>query len=404
MIPRRVLDIGWRHLAQALWHTLRAPCAPALPAGAAAFLSVRSGLDALLSALALPAGSEVLMSAVTVPDMAAIVRAHGLQVVALDVNADTLAVSADEAERRVTSRTRVLLVAHLFGSRMPMDALADVADRHGLLLLEDCAQAFSGQGNTAHARTDVAFYSFGPIKTATALGGALLFFRDDALRRAALAVQAAWPVQPAPHYARRCVRHAALKLLSLRGPYTVFCTLCRLLRVDRNALIRGATRNFAPSELLPQLRQQPPAAMVALMLRRWHEPAVAVVRRMVAAQALGDAMGDALGGDGAALLLGRTAAGHTHWVVPVRCAAPEQLARQLQARGFDASRSASSLTLIGDAREARAWHDALLYLPVHEDCTPRDMRRLAAALRSAIEPARQGAAQPLTTRGATPAD
>ena len=85
-----------------------------------ACLSVRSGFDALLGALALPRGSEVLMSAVNIADMARIIEAHGLTPVPVDLDMQTLTVSMASLARAATPCTRAVLVAHLFGSRMPM--------------------------------------------------------------------------------------------------------------------------------------------------------------------------------------------------------------------------------------------------------------------------------------------
>lgn len=393
MIARRVIDIGWRHLGFALWRCLRPPREVPLPPGALAALSVRSGFDALLAALALPAGSEVLMSAITVQDMAHIVRAHGLLPVPLEVDPQTLAVDAQELQRKLTPRSRVLLLAHLFGSRMAMEGLAQAAQAQGLLLVEDCAQAFTGSGYRGHARSDAALFSFGPIKTATALGGALLFVRDAALRQRVAERLAAWPKQPARAYARRCLRYALLKLLGTRPLFTLFCAACSALRVDREALLKNATKNFAPGELGVQLRQRPAPALVALMVRRWHEGTPAVARRMQRCTQLQRELGPGH-------FYGEQAQTATHWVAPLHCASPQATARALQAAGFDASRGSSSMTVIEPAPHSARWYAQLLYVPAHEATRDADMRRLAAALRTLPHPAgtEQGSIQQDTAK------
>jgi perosamine synthetase len=374
MIPRRALDIRWSHLLYAL-----ARCASvrisalAPPDDTLPVLSVRSGLDALLHSLALPAGSEVLMSAITVRDMASIIEAHGLKPIALEVEPRSLSVSPSEIEQRVTPRTRVLMVAHLFGSRMPMEPLAQLATQHDLVLIEDCAQVFCGDGYTGHARTNAALFSFGPIKTATALGGGLLFVRDAELRRRIADVQQSWPVQSTMTYAMRCAKYALLKLLSKRVPYGVLCALCRMLSSPHDVLIRKLTRNFAPHELLPQIRQRPCAALVNLMLKRWQETPQSVARRVTAVQLLDGSLH-------AATRPGAHCNEHTHWVAPLLCSDPQALARTLLEHGFDASRGSSSMAVIGNAPESAAWYKQVLYLPAHEECKPCDMRRLASVL------------------------
>lgn len=63
-----------------------------------------------------------------------------------------------------------------------MTPIAGVAARHGLLLWEDCAQVFTGMGGyLGHPESDAAFFSFGAIKRATALGGGIARIRDAAV-------------------------------------------------------------------------------------------------------------------------------------------------------------------------------------------------------------------------------
>src|SRR5215467_3950265 len=69
-----------------------------------ACLSVRSGFDLWLRALALPAGSEVLVSAITIPDMVRIIQSHGLVPVPVDLDPDSLAIDTESLERAVTPK------------------------------------------------------------------------------------------------------------------------------------------------------------------------------------------------------------------------------------------------------------------------------------------------------------
>src|SRR5690349_5623078 len=107
MWVRKRLDIDWPSLAFACLQAMRAHPSPnangllqqiygsqGLPC-----LSVRSGWDLLLQALALPPGSEVLMSAITVPEMAAIARHHRLCVIPIDLDPASAAPSLDSLIR-----------------------------------------------------------------------------------------------------------------------------------------------------------------------------------------------------------------------------------------------------------------------------------------------------------------
>jgi perosamine synthetase len=106
--------------------------------------SVRSGWELWLGVQDLRARDEVLVSAVTHPDMVRIIRAHRLRAVPVDIDPETLAPLPSTLEAALTPRTRVVLVAHLFGGSMDLAPVARFAREHGLHLVEDCAQAFHG--------------------------------------------------------------------------------------------------------------------------------------------------------------------------------------------------------------------------------------------------------------------
>ena len=158
-------------------------------------LSVRTGLDLVLKALELPVGSEVLISAMTIPDMVRILKHHGLVPVPLDLRARDMSPQVELLENGLTPKTKAILVAHLLGGRFDMIPFVEFAKRHGLCLLEDCGQAFEGDRYHGHDEADVSMFSFGPIKTATALGGGLLRVKNEDLRQRIRTRQFEYPVQ-----------------------------------------------------------------------------------------------------------------------------------------------------------------------------------------------------------------
>src|SRR6185369_11602384 len=131
--------------------------------------------------LAFPRGSEIIVSAITIPHVVDILLEHGLVLVPVDIDLSTLAIDADDVRTAITPRTKAILVAHIFGSRMPLDEVVAVAREHSLYIFEDCAQANDGSAWRGHAGATVSMFSFGSIKRQTALGGGLLRFKDAAL-------------------------------------------------------------------------------------------------------------------------------------------------------------------------------------------------------------------------------
>jgi dTDP-4-amino-4,6-dideoxygalactose transaminase len=392
MIPRGTPDIGWIDLLAGLRDCLAPPPEGAARAlaeaamghtGALACLSVRSGLDLTLQALALPAGSEVLVSAVTIPGMIQVLGHHGLVAVPVDLDMERLSLDTSSLERALTPRTRAVLVAHLFGCQMDLSPTAALARSHGLLLLEDCAQAYDGR-YAGHPHSDVAMFSFGPIKTSTALGGAILRFRDPALLARARAIQAAYPAQPLSPYLRRTLLFLGLKAVARPAPFAALVALCRLGGRSHDALITGLLRGFPGGDLIARLRHRPCAPLLAMLARRLRcPPAAAVARRTAQARAMIAALSERL-------IPGSLADLHTHWALPLASADPEVLARLLWALGADASRSASSLYVVApppgrqEATRAAAVMGRLLYLPLHPALDDAAIWRLARAI-SAFE-------------------
>ncbi len=89
-----------------------------------------------------------------------------------DIRPDTLNLDLDAVEAAITDRTRAILVVHVFGQPVDLAAFRELADRHGLALIEDAAQAFgaSHAGRAAGSVGDIATFSFFPTKNLPALG------------------------------------------------------------------------------------------------------------------------------------------------------------------------------------------------------------------------------------------
>ncbi|MDZ4688104.1 MAG: DegT/DnrJ/EryC1/StrS family aminotransferase [Planctomycetaceae bacterium] len=392
MIPRGVLDIRWPTL---LWAMRQCLAGDGDSAGllretetfwnpdrqAVACLSVRSGLDLVLSALDWPAGSEIVMSAVNIPAMSQIIEEHGLVPVPVDVAPQSLAPDIDQLRTRLTPRTRAILVAHLFGSRLDLDEVAEIARANGLQLWEDVAQGFTVDGFRGHPAADVSFFSFGLIKSQTALGGAVLQFRDPVLADRCRVLQAAWPERA---FRQRVGKSLGLQFLGLRPAFTVLAGMTSLAGRNLDEWIAGSVRGFRPQNLLEQLRQRPCRALLALLHRRLTNPEPGWVARK-----------DALAREYRRrlppwVLLGGDATFPTHWVLPIRSCDPQGLQARLRRAGFDATTRGSQLRVVPPPAvepswatpAAAAWIPQLIYLPLHPALTLAHIAMIAGLVES----------------------
>jgi dTDP-4-amino-4,6-dideoxygalactose transaminase len=142
--------------------------------------SGRLGLLLLLDSYDLEPGSEVLMAAYNFHVVPEIVRRAGLTPVFVDVDRSTMNVTAETVARRMGPRTSAVLVTHLFGQPAEIEPMAELCQRKGVVLIEDCAHALGARigdrsvGTFGHA----GFYSFETIKHVNTFGGGMVVLAD----------------------------------------------------------------------------------------------------------------------------------------------------------------------------------------------------------------------------------
>ena len=387
MWVRRRLDIAWSDLAFGLWRCFfpgenrRAAIERAWSgdAPALACLSVRTGFDLCLQALGLPKGSDILMSAVNVPAMFRLVEEHGLVPVPLDIDAGGLRPTLADVRQAITPRTRAIVVAHLFGTRADLDDIAALARERGVLLIEDHAQAFSGVPEAAPASADVALWSFGPIKAATALGGAVVTARSPRLIERMRAIESAYPVQPRIRYALRLLKYAMLKAASYPFPFGVLVRALSWARVDHDAWLSARVRSFGDTVLLSALRQRPPGPLAALLDRRLRDFDVAgVARRRERGLGLERMI------QGYARVPGAAVAWRGFDLFPARVADTARLLAALRRHGFDAGTRGNLVVLEAENGVAPASAGQLLentvFVPFYAAMPDGELHRLADAI------------------------
>ena len=155
--------------------------------GCAHAVGVSSGTDALMAALmaeGIGPGDEVVTTPYSFFATAGVVARLGAVPVFADVDPVTLNIDPAQIERRVTKRTKVLMPVHLFGRMAEMDAVMEIAGRHGLVVVEDAAQAIGAEdrGRRAGSIGHYGCFSFFPSKNLGAFGDGGLVVTNDARR------------------------------------------------------------------------------------------------------------------------------------------------------------------------------------------------------------------------------
>jgi dTDP-4-amino-4,6-dideoxygalactose transaminase len=160
-----------------------------------------SGADALLLSLMafnIGPGDEVIVPSFTFFATASCVTRVGAKIVFVDIDPKTYNILPEAFEAAITSRTRAVIPVHLFGQCAAMEAICKIADRHGIRIIEDAAQAIGSAhlGRQAGSWGDIGCLSFYPTKNLGGMGdGGMIVCQDDAVA-AKLRLLASLGMQP----------------------------------------------------------------------------------------------------------------------------------------------------------------------------------------------------------------
>jgi hypothetical protein len=139
--------------------------------------SATASLEHALLACGIGAGDEVIVPAMSFVASANVVVRAGARPVFVDVELDTRSIDLDQAEAAISTRTRAIMPVHLAGLPVDLDRVYALAERHGLRVIEDAAQALgsSYRGRRIGSSGDLVCFSFHPNKNITSIeGGAVV--------------------------------------------------------------------------------------------------------------------------------------------------------------------------------------------------------------------------------------
>ena len=389
MWVRLQLDFGWSELLHGLsclfWPHNRVALAESIEkrwsadGNAIAVLSVRSGFDLYLEAMQWPAGSEIIYSALNIPDMTMVAKHHGLVPVPADLDMERLAPELDRIEQAITPRTRAILVAHLYGSFVPLEPILALARKHNLMVIEDAAEVYDGV-YTGHPDADISLFSFGPLKTATALAGGVLHAKDPELCTRIRAIHERRPTQSRVNQFNRISKYGTLKFFGAKWIYAAVRRVVKLLVGDVDQFIQHSAKSFA-ADIAP-LRQRPSTPLLAMMARRCANFDHERIRRRTAN---GRYLANHLRGQ--VTCPGGDVGTHNYWLFPVMMHDPDRALAVLEAAGFDASRVQSMRAVPAPPDRAELepvqLTEALphiLLLPCYPDIPEAELTRMADVL------------------------
>lgn len=279
------LDLDWRDLlfaikeCLALFHSIshdqvienikKIWTTPQNPNHVLPCLSVRTGLDLYLQAKNFPQGSEIIISAVTIPDIPHILHHHGLEVVSLDINIETTAPKIELLKELITERTVALLLAYIYGKIFDVSPFIEVAKKHNLAVIEDLAEGFCGFDYLGHPDADISLFSFGTIKYCSCMGGAIAKIQNSADYKKMNQLQQMYHSQSSSVYLQKVMKCCMLYVM-LDCPKAVRPALfiVQQLNCDYKRNVTKLVRSF-PNNLIHMIRFQPSMALLLVMFHRF---------------------------------------------------------------------------------------------------------------------------------------
>ncbi len=140
-------------------------------------------LELAMRALDLPEGSEVILPSFTIISCAQAVVRAGCVPVVVDCDPATWCLDPAAAAAAVTARTRAIMPVHIYGHPVDMDPILELAQRHGLVVVEDAAEAHGAEyrGRKCGGLGDLACFSFYANKIVTTGEGGMVLARDPNL-------------------------------------------------------------------------------------------------------------------------------------------------------------------------------------------------------------------------------
>ena len=342
--------------------------------------------------------------------MPRIALAHDLKAVGADLNWKTLAPSVDEIEAKITPQTRAIVLAHLMGGRFDLDEIAELARRYHLMLIEDCAQSYVGNRHQGSPMANVSMFSFGSIKTNTALGGAVMVIRDPALKIAMEENHDDWPIQSRSTYFGRVLKYGSVKTISTWPVAAIIRFVFRASGKNHDSMAAGMAKGFSGRDFYARIRHRPSRALLNLLSRRIQRFDSSVIQRR---RTRGEHLARIIASQNSRIRpLGVDSVDSTHWVFAILVENPQELTQHLWDLGFDATTS-SSLKSVQPARGYASVNNRMIasnqtsrlasceqilrhivFLPTDFPMPNREIERLGAAVAKFGRPFEDFDAQP----------
>lgn len=201
----------------------------------------RMAFYSLLRSLGIADGDEVILSGYTCVVVPAAIVYCGAKPIYVDIDPDTLCIDVDKIEDKITPRTKVIYAQHIFASFCDMDAISDIAKRHNLKIIEDCAHALGAEydGKKAGTFGDAAYFTTEQSKIISTGMGGMAVTNDDILAESIAKIQ-----MDADFLDKKTIEKIALQIIAYNvflHPWIAFIGKYFLYLINKCGLLMEST-------------------------------------------------------------------------------------------------------------------------------------------------------------------
>jgi perosamine synthetase len=145
-------------------------------AGGACVSNGTVAIETALFSIGIQEGDEIIMPSLTIISCAIGVLRLGAKPVLVDIDSETWNIDPLEIEKKITKKTKAIMVVHLFGHSVDMDLISEIAKKYNLIVIEDCSQAHGAEykGKKCGSLGDIATFSFYANKIITTGEGGMV--------------------------------------------------------------------------------------------------------------------------------------------------------------------------------------------------------------------------------------
>ncbi len=275
-LSARLLVRPWQWVRGEARHTLERDFSAWLPAAhesVFAFASGRGALYALLRALGIQKGDEVLLQAYTCVAVPEPVLWVGARPVYVDIQADTCNMSPDDLQKKISAKSKILIIQHTFGLPADIEPLIAIAKHNGLMVIEDCAHAMGAQYHGKHVGTsgDASFFSFGRDKVISSVFGGVAVLHSEQerakMRDIVLKTEEASAFFVLQQIVHPLVTSAAKVLYNRASLGKILLAVAKRLNVLSKAVVREEKQGGKPEFLVKKM----PNALALLAINQFQK-------------------------------------------------------------------------------------------------------------------------------------